>query len=47
MYAMYFGYVYIFTIMLFINIFIVIFIIVIPEMYEVKPFEKGLLYRKM
>lgn len=46
---MYFGYnVYIFTIKLFIDIFIInIIIIVFPAMYEVKPFEKGLLYRKM
>lgn len=48
-YAMYFGYqiyIYIFVYNFTINQCIII-IIVIPAMYEVIPFEKGILYRKM
>lgn len=45
-YAMYFGYqIYIYVYNFTINQCIII--IVIPAMYEVIPFEKGLLYRKM
>lgn len=44
---MYFGYqIYIYVYNFTINQGIII-IIVIPAMYEVLPFEKGLLYRKM